>query len=180
MEFLRTWCPSEECRVYGLDSILFPNWSAPSRLADIRLLEDMYIDRFLRFSNVFLGNKDPDRFTGGVSGKFRPIGFLGFANVGYLLTAENIAATDLIDEVLRNGERRAQDSSMHKGRFVIGGEAKTVLFEHPPSEIIYPLEVPTNGAILRFSLGMDPALYGIPQRAMQWSLRSRWSGGEGR
>lgn len=159
VEFLRTHCPPGECRVYGLDSVLFPNWSAVFQLADIRVLDGMYVDRLLKFSNVLLGNSDHDRFTGGTSREFKPNFFLGFSNVRYLLTSGEIAATDLIDDVLVNSQWQAERPFVSKTRFVIDGVGKTVLFEHPPAEIAYPLEVPKHGAILRFSLGMEPAVW---------------------
>jgi hypothetical protein len=51
-------------RVFGLDSKLYPNTAGALGLQDIRVLDAMYVERYLRYVRTFLEPDVSDRFTG--------------------------------------------------------------------------------------------------------------------
>jgi hypothetical protein len=51
-------------RVFGLDGKLYPNTAGALGLQDIRVLDALYVDRYLRYVRTFLQPEVFDRFTG--------------------------------------------------------------------------------------------------------------------
>jgi hypothetical protein len=54
-----------QARVFGLDGKLFPNTAGAYGLSDIRVLDALYVDRYLNYVQTFLEPTVFDRFVGG-------------------------------------------------------------------------------------------------------------------
>ena len=77
--------------------------------------------------------------------------------------ADGQARTEVVDltseAALRQATTRSEDRAfVGSGEFTVDGVTKTVLMEHPPSEVQYRVRVPRNGR-LRFSLAMHPSTW---------------------
>ena len=59
-------------------------------------------------------------------------------------------------------KRTPSKDYIRKGIFMIHNDLRPVLFQHPPSELTYPLEI-TGNAVLRFSICLNPAVWN-PQK----------------
>jgi hypothetical protein len=51
-------------RVFGLDAMLYPNTAGALGLQDIRALDALYVERYLRYVKTFIAPSVSDRFTG--------------------------------------------------------------------------------------------------------------------
>jgi hypothetical protein len=65
MPYVRTALGTEShARVFGLDGTLYPNTAGALGLQDIRALDALYPERYLRYVKTFLAPRVSDRFTG--------------------------------------------------------------------------------------------------------------------
>lgn len=65
MSYVRTAFRDEpHARVFGLDGKLYPDTAGALGLQDIRALDALYVDRYLRYVKTFLAPRTFDRFTG--------------------------------------------------------------------------------------------------------------------
>jgi hypothetical protein len=65
MRYVRTALGTEShARVFGLDAKLYPNSAGALGLQDIRALDALYVERYLRYVRTFLAPTVYDRFTG--------------------------------------------------------------------------------------------------------------------
>jgi hypothetical protein len=147
-------------RIYGLDDTLYPNTNVVYKLSDIRALDALYPDRYLKLVEKSLNPGARDRFTGGSLGDMlRSQTVVDLMNVKYVVSLAPLGDDSLIDAVLRDGERHGPRDYVGKARYSIDGDVKNVLFLHPPAQVTYRLRVPDEGTVLHFSVGMDPAIW---------------------
>lgn len=163
-------------RVFGRDGILYPNWAGAFQLGDIRGLDAIYYWKYLRFVRFFLRDEAPrtpgggdlvERFTGGNEHTFdTPLKrrLLQLSSVKYLLSMRPFAAdSTLAQEMFRQNIGRlapGRENLVETRQFAIGGESKTVLYEHPPYDRLpWATEVTPDRRRLLFSIAMDPAVY---------------------
>ena len=148
-------------RIYGLDDTLYPNTNVVYKLHDIRALDALYPDRYLKLMGKSLAPQRAfDRFVGGSLGDLlRSQTIVDLMNVKYVVCLVPLGNDSLIDAVLRNGERHGPREYIGKARYSIDGDVKNVLFLHPPAQVTYWLRVPDEGAALHFGVGMDPAIW---------------------
>jgi hypothetical protein len=194
--FLRSNIPANE-RVFGRDGILYPNWAGSFQLADIRGLDAMYYWKYLHFVRSFLRDEAPhaptgdlvERFTGGNEHTFDTAlkrRLLQLSSVKYLLSMRPFAIdSPLVQDIIGQNTGRlapGRENLIETRQFTIGGEPKTVLYEHPPYERL-PLTTGVTPAKRRlfFSVAMDPAVYDGSQPAcgdgVEFRLEARDSSG---
>ncbi len=154
-------------RIYATNGLLFPNLSTPFGIDDIRSLDALYIDRYLSFIKNFISPEVTDRYTGAPYASseketaVRDNPWFDVANVRYVVTnpGEGSALTTggLMQAIIdSNG---GATPSVHIDTFTIEGDARSVLFEHPPMTLRYPLRVTADRQVLRFALALSPAVW---------------------
>jgi hypothetical protein len=53
----------------------------------------------------------------------------------------------------------ADDLRVHKAQMTIDGHARQILFQHPPSKVVYPQVEILDHSILQFGIGIDPQVW---------------------
>jgi len=184
-------------RVFGRDRILHPDWAGSFQLADIRGLDALYYFKYLRFVRSFLRDEVPrgpggdlvERLTGGNEHNFNTSlkkRLLQLSSVKYLLSMRPFAIDSaLVQDIFgQNAGRLAAglENLIETRQFTIGGEAKAVLYEHPPYDRLpFTTEITPDKLRLMFSVAMDPAVYDGSQpicgAGVEFRLEARDSGG---
>lgn len=156
-------------RVFGIDSMLFPNFPSAYGLADIRSVDALYLDRYLKYVQEFLSPHATDRFVGGsYASSERSPGihnnpWFDLTGVRYVITDKHqsepdFTEGDIIGDVMARSTH-APTVAMSATVFRVDGVDEPVLFEHPPAEIKYPLTVTPDRDILRFAPLLNPAVW---------------------
>lgn len=190
--FLKSNLSANE-RVFARDGILYPNWAGSFQLADIRALDAMYYWKYLPFVRSFLrgeigrppGGDLVERFTGGGEHTFNtPLKrrLLQLSSVKYVLSMRPLAlGSPLIRDIVTQNTGRltpGRENLIETRQFIIGGESKPVLYEHPTYDRL-PLAIEVTEARRRFlfSLAMDPSVYEGPKPScgagVQFRLEAR-------
>ena len=169
-------------RVFGRDSILHPNWAGAFEVPDVRDLDAMYYWKYLRFVEFFLRDELPrdrshlERLIEGNEHTFdTPLKrrLLELASVKYLLSMRPFApGSPLAREVVAQNPGKPGELR----QFTIDGDAKTVLYEHPPYDRL-PLSLDVTKPVLDFDIALDPAVYNGSQpicgAGVQFRLEAR-------
>lgn len=166
----------DHSRVFGVESMLYPNWAAAFGISDVRLLDALLYNKYRDFIRNFLledAEKDAvsgdlsDRFTGAVDGKYRMATmsekrFLQLSSIKYLISSSpyfSEITSKMIEQIKQNNLQVKYDK-VSLTSFKIAGLSKKVLFQHPPSERLpYKTIISDNTNILRFAVGMNPESY---------------------
>jgi hypothetical protein len=174
IQFFAQHAKNEPFRIFAKDGYLFPNSATVYQLDDIRSLDALYVDRYLIYIQTFINSGVTDRYTGFplASGEHatRYIGnpWFDLTGVKYIITGTNSpSASELrgnifTEEVVKLASSKCPGRNppcAHLEPLTINGVTKTLLFEHPPAEIIYPLTVTPDRSLLRFSLAMSPKVW---------------------
>lgn len=162
-------------RVFARDGLLFPNWSSAFQLHDIRDLDALYERKYLPFVRNFfrdqnLGNQEDffNRFHGrGPYSLTAPLAerLLQLSSVKYIATLRPFTISNqMVDEVLKQNRGHVipeKEVAIQPRLFILSGEARNALGEHPPYERLpYRVHVPSNPkAIFAFSYALDPAVF---------------------
>ena len=161
-------------RTFGRDGILYPNWAGGFQIADIRGLDAMYYRKYLKFVQAFLradfppdGRDLADRFTGGYTYDFDTAlkrRLLQLSSVKYLLTLRPYAPdSQFVRAIFQQDRGRltpGRENLIEARAFIIGGETKAVLYEHPIYERLpYKTEITPARRQFLFSVAMQPAVY---------------------
>jgi hypothetical protein len=151
IEYLKN--DTDTYRVFSTNAILYPDTSSAYSIFDIRQLNALYENRYMSFIKR---NVDPtivDRFTGTETNLGYKNGrFLDLIGVKYILSSSYFPKDNgFIDEILVHGNATLNKQLVGKSQF----NGKYVLFEHPPSEIEYPMKIPTDALSFNFCIGMD-------------------------
>jgi hypothetical protein len=152
-------------RIHSLPPFLFPNLGIFFHLHDIRGMYGIYLKRYVKLINLINDQTEKEgaeyyikRYSY-IQPKSERLDsrILDLLNLKYVLSNNELSSEGFIEEVLEKGKRTIPDLN-HIGRevFMIKGESKVVLFEHPPALIQFPIKVPPEGISLRFFLGLDP------------------------
>ncbi|UCD85142.1 MAG: YfhO family protein [Deltaproteobacteria bacterium] len=152
-------------RIHSLPPFLFPNLGILFHLHDIRGMYGIYLKRYVKlinFVNNYTEEEGADYYIRRYS-YFQPKSekinskFLDLLNLKYVLSYNKLSSEEFIEEVLEKGKRSIPHiNHISKGVFLVKGEKKIVLFEHPPALIQFPIKIPPDGISLRFFLGLDP------------------------
>jgi len=162
-------------RIFARDSLLFPNWSAAFQLYDIRDLDALYEPKYLVFARNFFEdqahrfeNDLGDRFTGmGAYKLTTPLAqrLLQLSSVKYIASIKPFVIPNrMIDEILEQNRGRlipGKEVAIAPRQFVLSGEARNALGEHPPYERM-PYRLPIGGGpkeIFDFSYALDSAAF---------------------
>jgi hypothetical protein len=143
-------------RTLAMNNFLYPNSSSLYNVDCINALDAMYPPGFLDFIHQLISPAVIDRFVGTeVAGPVLPIlRYLSMMNVKYLITVSDFHTIGPV--LLKNGSVTPSDrTGIVETSFLLNGQSKSVLLQHPPSTIICPLRVPA-GAKLSFSIAISP------------------------
>jgi hypothetical protein len=163
-------------RVFARDYLLLPNWAAAFQLYDIRDLDALYEHKYLAFvQNFFQDQKGiqlrddlSDRFNGtGVYSLTTPLAerLLELSSVKYIVTLTPFAIPNrMIDGMLEQNRGRlipGKEALIAAKSFILSGEARSALGEHPPYERMpYRIHVGNDPKeIFDFSYGLDSAVF---------------------
>ena len=162
-------------RIFARDGLLFPNWAAAFQLQDIRDLDAVYDQKYLPFvRNFFRDQKLPpqedlhDRFHGlGTYTLTTPLAerLLQLSSVKYIATLRPFTIPNhRIDEMFEQNRGHlipGKEVAITPKPFVLSGEARNALGEHPPYERLpYRIHVPTDPKeVFAFSYALDPAVF---------------------
>ncbi len=146
----------ESFRVLGIDNVLYPNSSSYFNLDSVANLDAMYPRRYLTFIRSLLSPQASDRFVG--SELTLPledaVPVLSLMNVKYVLTPES--PFDLTSELLKTAEAAGKSRfEIDWSQFTIGDRTRTVLFQRPPSSLVYPVKIGPRPA-LSFAIALSP------------------------
>jgi len=163
-------------RVFARDGFLFPNWAAAFQLYDIRNLDAMYEKKYLPFIQDFFSDQKNVSFLYDLRDRFNGIGnyslttplaerLLQLSSVKYIVSAIPLVAPNaMIDEVMEQNRGRlipGKERLITPKPFILAGEARDAMGEHPPYERLpYRIRVPNEAKeIFDFSYALDPAVF---------------------
>jgi Bacterial membrane protein YfhO len=155
VRFLRT--DPQPYRTFSADGFLYPDTNAAYGISDIRSLDPINVERYMRFIRSEISSRSEDRFDGGATDKdVLKSRLLNLMNVKYVLTASDLHSRDFISELLRDAFILPRSRwGISETSFTIDGIPKEVLFQHPPSRIDHESLV-AGAAHLKFALALDP------------------------
>ena len=163
-------------RVFARDSLLFPNWSAAFRLYDIRDLDALYEQKYLTFVQNFFHDQKGHNFHDDMGDRFMGTGayklttplaerLLQLSSVKYIATLIPFTIPNrMIDEMLEQNRGRlipGKEALIAARSFILSGEGRNALGEHPPYERMpYRIHVGNDPKeIFDFSYGLDSAVF---------------------
>lgn len=145
-------------RIFGRESLLYPNWSGAFELADVRSLDALHTRRYFAFIRHFLAKPGDTRLHGDLADRFTgsefPFSFetdaekrfLVLSSIKYLLSSTEFAGSKVIDAIVAQ-HRDEKIWGFGPDIFEIGDESKSVrgLLQHPPSRrISYKTTIDAN------------------------------------
>jgi hypothetical protein len=146
-------------RVLPLNSVLYPNSNCFYNLDAITVLDAMYPLRYWNYVRTCLSSHINDRFLGEeLNGDLSPrLKYLSLMNVKYILAPNRLDHTlqDILDRSAVIPQNRW---GIGLTSYTIGGQTKSVLSQHPPSRIMYPLFF-ESGTTLSFSIALSPGCW---------------------
>jgi hypothetical protein len=163
-------------RVFARDSLLFPNWPAAFQLYDIRDLDALYELKYLTFVRNFFQDQKGlsllydlgDRFNG--TGAYELTATLAqrllqLSSVKYIASLRPFTIPNrMIDEMMEQNRGRVipgKEAAIAARSFVLSGESRDALGEHPPYERMpYRIQVGSGPKeIFDFSYGLDSTVF---------------------
>ncbi len=160
-------------RTYISQDLFPPNLNIPLGLSDIRVMDGINDRRLVRAINRINGH---DRVSAGnywykQTGYLQPMpqridhSLLRLFNVKYALMAGPLPWNSFIDQVLEQAQRIAPGPGhIGKTRLPYSNATAPALFQHPPSKLSLPLDLPgsEHGSYgLKFKPGIDPKALSI-------------------
>ncbi|HEY3456087.1 MAG TPA: YfhO family protein [Bryobacteraceae bacterium] len=161
-------------RIFARDGWLFPDWASAFQLYDIRNLDAMYEKKYLPFVQAFFSGQrnNPadlsDRFTGSEDFNLgAPLAqrLLQLSSVKYIASIRPFTTPNaMIDEMMKQNRGHlipGKEAAIAAKEFILSGEARDALGEHPPyKRMPYRIRVPNDPrAIFQFSYALDPAVF---------------------
>ena len=167
-------------RIFGLDSILYPNISTAYQIADIRWMNALLPQRAGDFTSKFIhssGELKTTRFTG----RFFPISdqMFDILNVKYVLVktpkekdidgcppipGRSVAGESqlyfeesTLDDLIL--QQNPDNKNISEQRLGINDVAKPSIFAHPPQTFDLILSVPRSPSRLEFFIGLNPEVF---------------------
>lgn len=164
------------CRVFARDGLLFPNWAAAFQLYDIRNLDAMYEKKYLPFIQNFFSDQKGVTFQNDLGDRFNGTGnydltlplakrLLQLSSVKYIASiGEFTIPNRMIDEMFEQNRGHlipGKEAAIQPKPFVLSGEARDALGEHPPYERLpYRIQVASDPKeMFDFSYALDPAVF---------------------
>jgi hypothetical protein len=164
-------------RVFGVDTMLYPNTGPAHGFYDIRMLDALYVDRYFDYVQTFIVPGIHDRFVGSDIGSqegtsaYRDNQMFDLLGVRYIVSKHDELLTDLLPPGAINELLDARSVT-------VGGEARPALFQHATSEIPIVLPSPVVGTIT-FSYGVDDQSLTDPAAdGVQFSMIATRASGE--
>ncbi len=137
-------------------------------------MDALYYRKYFDFIRYFLRAEIPDSpggdlrvaFTGArwpaFDGPYKRR-LLELSSVRFLISSEPYRPEGLVTQIIRQNEgrlARGRENLIEIREFTIGGEAKAVLYEHPPYDRLpYRVAITPTQRELSFSVAMQPAVY---------------------
>jgi hypothetical protein len=157
-------------RMFGEDYLLYPNWSAPFEIADVRSLNALYDERYFPFVQAFFSvHRDEEldnRFGGIVPTSFtEPLQkrFLQLSSIRYVAARHSIGDSDDVLAAILGANETLVSPTFRPGTFEIAGERKSGLFVHPPQPGVGTrIQVPPKARALHFWIGLLPDVWSGP------------------
>jgi hypothetical protein len=136
-------------RIFGRQTVLFPNWAGVFGLADVRSLDAMYYRRYLIFVRSFLLKPEDekrregdliDRFTGHeflyAFDTDKEKRFLTLSSVKYVISTTEYNKSEVLNEILRQHQAE-KIWGFNAEVFPVGsGRLSAGFLQHPPSNRI--------------------------------------------
>jgi hypothetical protein len=161
-------------RIFARDGLLFPDWASAFQLYDIRNLDALYEKKYFPFLHTFFSDQRNiewdlgDRFTG--SGDYELTTrlaqrLLQLSSVKYIASIRPFTVPNtMVDEMMTQNRGHlipGKEPAIAPKAFILSGEARDALGEHPPYERMpYRIRVPSGPeAIFYFSYALDPAVF---------------------
>jgi hypothetical protein len=164
----------EGFRIFGLDSILYPNISTAYRISDIRWLNALVPQRAYNFSIRFIESREPNsiRFTGTVL----PLSdeMFNMLNVKYILRQnsyiediDNCAfptddqpyfGRDTVNPLIIEQNQGKKDL-FPELPLNINGATRMSILAQPPQSLDLSLLIPKEASKLDFSIGLHPKIF---------------------
>lgn len=152
---------NELFRVIGLNSILMPNVASSFKIYDVRELFPMKIKNYRNFIYYTIDPFEKRFLATNLEIVPETLNVLNFLNVKYILSDHYLTLhktaleNDMINKIFKDAKILGNKSLVMKGTF----NGRSMLFQHPPSTIIYELSIPSEAAYLNFSFGLDPRVW---------------------
>lgn len=157
-------------RIFARSGILFPNTSTEYNIDDIRSLDALSPDRYIKYVATFLGVIPPGAYTGLASidgGRTTPLTdnkYLDLTNVRFVImpagSSPQSDSTLAQAIVAGNGGPTPMLAVIE---FTIDGRAEPTLLEHPPAEVTIPVTPAPGKSTLRFAPAIHPDVWS-PER----------------
>jgi hypothetical protein len=156
---------STDDRILGLGGIFPADTLLPSRVRDIRHFDAMYPKLYVDFADAVWPGANSNVYSpNNPSWQRYQSKLLDLAAVRYIFSPKPLTeAENLIDIIMAQSEITTFDRRLvnTSGSFVINGDRRRILFEHPPATVKYGVKVPAEGKIL-FSIGEEPSAWQLP------------------
>jgi hypothetical protein len=177
--------------------ILSANWPSSFQIGDIRGVDALYYRKYFRLIRFFLREEIPPGAKGDLDNSFTgerwtpfdsPLKqrLLQLSSVKFLLSSlpYRPGAGSLREIIGQNQGRllRGRENLIELRTFNISGEAKAVLYEHPPYERLpFRTAITPASRAFSFSVAMQPAVYDgtvpVCGAGVEFRLEARDSGG---
>jgi hypothetical protein len=196
IDYLKARIGAQE-RIVGRDLILSANWPSSFQIGDIRGVDALYYRKYFRLIRFFLREEIPPGAKGDLDNSFTgerwtpfdsPLKqrLLQLSSVKFLLSSlpYRPGAGSLREIIGQNQGRllRGRENLIELRTFNISGEAKAVLYEHPPYERLpFRTAITPASRAFSFSVAMQPAVYDgtvpVCGAGVEFRLEARDSGG---
>lgn len=152
----RALADDDTARVFATDTLLFPNTATAFGLYDIRMLDALYNERYVRYLEEFVVPGFVDRFAGTTIGSNEGdtayVGNPMFDLLGVRYVASLDPDAGFLSGLLAPG---SMTELVDVRTVVAGGEPRTAIFEHAPNEIALVLPSSPLDGRLSFEYAVD-------------------------
>lgn len=150
VDFLRS-LNTDHARIFGRESLLYPNWSAAFSLADARSLDAIYDRRYIAFIRNFLLKPGDNRRHGDLADRFTGAEFsydfetelekrfLALSSIRYLVSSSEYGAPTAVLNAILAQQQGKSIWGFGPEIFRLGERGKSAvrgLIQHPPSSRI--------------------------------------------
>jgi len=177
-------------RIFARETVLFPDWSSPFGLFDIRDLDAMYYKKYFPFLLTFFPQPTKPGKNEEFGDRFRGIGDFNFqdflsqralqlSSVRYVATiTPYYSRNDTVEEILKQNQGHlipGRGNLISRKAFLLDGAVEEGLGEHPPYErLSYRVKVGDGKlAIFHFAYALDPAVFKASGDGVDFTLEAK-------
>ena len=155
MPFVQTALgPEQYSRVFALDGKLYPNTAGALGLQDIRALDALYVERYMRYVRTFLAPNAYDRFTGEEAVMFRENPMFDALAVRAVLSQRNLGTSPSLRFIGTDGLARVYENTKAYPRAWVVHRVHVVQGEDEAFTFLEAGSHRKNGAVV--VAGFDP------------------------